>query len=393
MYPTRTLGATVGWDHTAPWRSASVRTIVEDMRRLALGLAILPLLAPLACDEAGSDGLDGGMDGDAGPPLVWQKVGDLPSNEDFMGIWGRSRRDPETMLEAELEIFVVGFGGTILRYDGTTWSKETTTSTQPLTAISGTGLPDPTNPRADPKLTFAVGWNGTILERSPAGTWAPLTNTPTSSEDLFDVTMANNESGMIVGDNGRVLVFDDPGAGPVQWRINRFAVRGEFSNMLIDPKASLKAVWTNGNTYYMVGAGGAAFRSTNGPRNYEALDTLISDPLVGVWGPGGDNVFAVGLDSLLLNFSGGQWRRVNLEGLPRVFLMDADGQGGDITVVGWRGTVLRRGPDGYFAERTDINTDLRGIWIDPITEVAWAVGASGTILRRDPPPPPDAGIP
>lgn len=365
------------------------------MRRLGMGLALLFLLTPLACSESSSDLPDAGLDTDGGPPLAWVKVENLPSNEDFMGIWGRSRRDPMTMMEAELEIFVVGFGGTVLRYDGVNWTKETTTSTQPLTAVSGTALPDPTNPRADPKLTYAVGWQGTVLERDANGAWGPLPNsmTATATDDLFDIAMGSNQTGMIVGDNGRILVYDDPGAGPRGWRINRFAVRGEFSNMLIDPKASLKGVWTdNGGSYYFVGSGGSAFRSTNGPHNYEALDTLISDPLVGVWG-GGGGVYAVGLDSLLLRFDGSQWRRANLEGLPRVFLMDADGLGGDITIVGWRGTVLRTGPDGWFAERTDINADLRGVWIDPITEVAWAVGASGTILRRDPPPPPDAGVP
>jgi hypothetical protein len=39
-------------------------------------------------------------------------------------------------------------------------------------------------------------------------------------------------------------------------------------------------------------------------------------------------------------------------------------------------------------EPTGTTEDLRAVWIDPTTEVAFAVGANGTVLRRDIP---DAG--
>jgi photosystem II stability/assembly factor-like uncharacterized protein len=355
--------------------------------RSVLGLCLFGATALVACTTPEGEGLDAGSMEDGGPVRVWEVEPGIPTQEDLMAIWGRSWRDPETRI-LTLDVFAVGFGGTVIHFDGTTWTRETTTSTQPLTGISGTGLSNPMDPRAPPSRVFAVGWRGTILERQSDGTWSPATSTATETDDLFDVDVGSNMSGMAVGDSGRVI-----GWNGTRWDTARFRIPSELAGLYIEPKSVLRGVWAeSAERYYIVGGGGAAFRSSGGAMAFQALDTTISEPLVGVWGPNGSEIFAVGLDSLLLQFDGNQWRRRSLEGLPRVFLMEAYGLGGDITIVGWRGTILRRGPDGYIQERTDVTSDLRAVWIDPETEIAWAVGASGTVLRRTPPPPPDAGI-
>jgi hypothetical protein len=113
-----------------------------------------------------------------------------------------------------------------------------------------------------------------------------------------------------------------------------------------------------------------------------------------VWGAPGGPVYTVGLDALILRFDG-EWRRVTNEGareLPNAFFFDIAGTSSDdLTVVGWRGVIARHLGGQWYVEPSGTDVDLRAVWIDPVTETAFAVGASGTMLRRDPPPEPDAG--
>jgi hypothetical protein len=188
---------------------------------------------------------------------------------------------------------------------------------------------------------------------------------------------------------GRIMTWDG-----TLWTHIRFRVPGEFSGSLIEPKTSLKGVWTrDGGRYYITGAGGAAYRSDNGYASFESIDTRQSAPLRGIWGQSYGNVYAVGLEGLILNYQG-EWRRVRNDGadeLPNAFLFGIDAlDASDITIVGWRGTAVRYQGGAWFVEGTTTDRDLRSVWIDPVTEVAYAVGASGTVIRRDPPPPPEA---
>jgi hypothetical protein len=327
-----------------------------------------------ACSGANDDRADAGANLDAGVP-VWVVEPGVPTQEDLLAVWGRAADD----------VYAVGFGGTVLHYDGVAWTRETTTSTQPLTAVHGLPLDPEALPTDPAPATVAVGWRGVILERGPTGQWSPAASTSTATDDLFGVALGDAESGLAVGDGGRVVGFDG-----TAWAEVPFAVPGEFSGEPIEPKGVLKGVWTgNGRRYYISGSGGAAYRSANGFETFEALDTRVSEPLRGIWGTANDNVYTVGLDSLILRFNG-QWRRVSNEGadaLPRAFLFGVWGRGGDdITLVGWRGTVIRRLGGAWFAEETGIEADLRGVWVDAETGLAFAVGASGTVLRRAPPP-------
>jgi hypothetical protein len=351
--------------------------IRPPMRALALGLFAV------ACSEDRTNGADAGVT-DAEAPPVWVVEPGVPTKEDLLAIWGDSATD----------IWAVGFAGTIIHYDGLAWTNETTTATLTLTSVHGIARnpmampPEPLNP------LFAVGWNGTILARDhAAGTWFDAAPTSTITEDLFDLAVGSDDSAVAVGDSGRVMVWDG-----MVWDSIRFRVPGEFSGSLIEPKTTLQGIWTgNGSNYYVIGSGGAAYRSDGGYNSWSALDTLIAEPLRGIWGAGNSNVFAVGLDALILHYTG-EWRRIQNNGageLPRVFFFGIDGiPGEEITIVGWRGVVARFDGSTWFAEPSGIEADLRDVWIDPVTKVAYAVGASGTVIRRDPPPPitGDAGL-
>src|SRR5438552_1656293 len=103
------------------------------------------------CGQADKNASMNDQNADAGVRPIWIAESDVPTKEDLFGVYGHSDTD----------VWAVGWNGTILHYDGIAWSKETTTSTVPLTDVHGyfSEAPNSTNP------IFAVGWHGTILQR------------------------------------------------------------------------------------------------------------------------------------------------------------------------------------------------------------------------------------
>jgi hypothetical protein len=349
------------------------------MRSMSRVRGLLALTMVLAGCHAASSTLDGGGDGgeDAGTGPVWVPEPGIPVQADFFGVWGRGRND----------IFIVGWGGTILHYDGMSWMQQTTTATVPLTAIHGWAPGDP----AQNGAIFAVGWRGTILSYMN-GAWVDQTKTTTNTSDLFGVRVASKTNALAVGDQGRIVAWDTA----MGWKIRHLKVPGDFSGNLIEPLGVLKGVWSAGDRYYISGSGGAAYRSSGYISSFELLDTRVNDALRGIWGPNDSTIYAVGLDALILRFQNGEWRRITNNGadmLPHQFFFDVTGTAGDdITIVGWNGTIVRFLGGQWMTEVSNTTKDLRAVWIDPVTLVAFAVGADGTVVRRDPPPPPDASV-
>lgn len=356
-----------------PRVSPSWWILLPFLRRAAFGLAAFGLAA---CSADTNDLPDAGLpDADMGP--TWVVEPDIPTDEDLLAVWGRAADD----------VWAVGWAGTIIHYDGLAWTLEASTATVPLTAIHGLPLPEMPDPADPPPPVFVTGWQGHLLSRAADGSWSRV-GPSTVAEDLFGIHVADDDSALAVGDSGRLMVWDG-----MDWIARPLAVPGEFSGEIIEPKGTLKGVWSrNGNRYYISGSGGAAYRSNNGLASYEAIDTRISAPLRGLWGTGNNNVYAVGLEGLILRFSG-EWRVIRNNGadeLPKAFLFGIDGAAGDdITIVGWRGVVARFLDGQWTEEDSMVETDLRDVWVDQETGVAYAVGASGTVIRRDPPPPPE----
>ncbi len=330
----------------------------------------------VACGDSSSSGLTG-EDPDAETGPAWMTQATVPTQV-LLSVWGR----------ASDEIWAVGWDGTIAYYDGVEWQLETTTATVPLTGVSGVPLPGnlaPEDPRPDPTV-FAVGWNGTILARQPGGVWVPATITGTMTENLSGIAVARDDRALAVGDNGRIVRWDGTAWTPADLR-----VRGAISLQLIRQTQNLQRVWTgNGNRFYMIGSGGAAYRSSNGLESFETIETGNNETLHGVWGASNNNVYSVGVSGLIMRFTD-QWRRVTnnqAADLPAVVLYAVSGLGGgDISIVGEGGTAVRFSDGSWAVESTDTDVDLRDIWVDTSTDTAYAVGASGTILIRDESPP------
>lgn len=337
-------------------------------------------------------------------PPIWY-VDFAPTDETLLGVWGRRSDD----------VFAVGWNGTILHYDGETWTPETIrsdrtlstrTATTPLTGVAGVPLPadfDPMDPTFVPGPVWACGYDGTILVRGEDGTWddaprsdiatvdedgMPIPATATTAIDFFDITVHDEDQALIVGDTGTLVVWDG-----FEWRPRALRFESPFPPApgeppsIIEPRGTLHGTYTpNGNDYFAVGSAGAAYRSSGGPYAWELIDTTVPNPVRSAWGPNPNNVFAVGLDSLILRFRGGNWTVIRNQGadeLPVEFLQDVHGRGGpELLVVGWRGFVAHF-RDGWEAEEVPTDRDLRSVWMAEDADVSFIVGAEGTILRRD----------
>jgi len=104
---------------------------------------------------------------------------------DLTGVWGSSGSD----------VFAVGSGGTILHYDGSTWSEMSSGTTYDLTGVWGSSGSD----------VFAVGWDeGTILHYD-GSSWSEMTSGTT--QPLLGVWGSSGSDVFAVGVSGTILHY------------------------------------------------------------------------------------------------------------------------------------------------------------------------------------------
>ncbi len=153
------------------------------------------------------------FNGRATSPNTWtaQKAG---SQETFLGGWGGAK-----------SFVVAGSNGTVLRYDGKTWQKMTTPTTEHLWDVWGSSASN----------IFAVGEKGMIL-RYDGKAWSKMA-TPITTQ-LFGIWGSGPSNIWAVGDSGEVLHFN-----------------GKFwTKKISGVKVNLRAVWGSGpNNVWAVG--------------------------------------------------------------------------------------------------------------------------------------------
>jgi photosystem II stability/assembly factor-like uncharacterized protein len=329
-----------------------------------------------ACSEAGPVGTPLGDAGPQPPPDPVFEVVDLsqpagrPPN--YFGIWGTGPDD----------IFLVGEIGTVLHFDGTTWTNlNTTTSTRTLKSVWGTGSDN----------VYAVGAGGTVLhyfipdaERNQPDAkprWFQE-STPTTVE-LNAVYGGNRNAVWAVGNAGTILARDPATqtwniqpSGTVESLHGLWAARGD--------QGPAVAVGNLGAIIVFNGTGWARERIAG-----------LTVPLRGAWGRNADNIHLMGLDGTLLRGGPGAWEP--FEELPTVYLRSAFGFGArNVWVVGWNGTLLHVQGDQFEPYFEFTTRRLEAIWATrepdpdalpdeegniPTRPAIYVAGVSGTVLK------------
>lgn len=118
----------------------------------------------------------------------------------LQGIWGDSAANSAP--GAQPDVWMVGYHGRIMHYDGTSVSTVVELPSETFSAIDGTGARD----------IFAVGSSGLIYHYD-GRQWSPMqsgTSTP-----LFGVFAINRHDAYAAGDSGTVLHYNGRGWSPV----------------------------------------------------------------------------------------------------------------------------------------------------------------------------------
>ncbi|MCC6216831.1 MAG: hypothetical protein IT376_18375 [Polyangiaceae bacterium] len=264
-----------------------------------------------------------------------------PSAVALSGVWG-SRRD---------DVWAVGASGTALRYDGATWKKVASGATATLTAVAGSGVDDV--------------WVGTATGEVRRWNGAKWTTTKPSAYSIRALAVESAERAWVAGNDGRVHRWDGTEWSALASGTNEH-LRGGFSPA--------------GDEVFLVGDGGAMVFFRGDARSTELRGSAANRlALAG----GGPELWAVGDEVVKLEAGG---PRVVPSGTPRALYGAASAGAGDLWIAGTAGTVLRfdaaSGIGGAFVSETvPSGAWLQGVWSLGGGEV-WVVGSGGVLLHR-----------
>lgn len=195
--------------------------------------------------------------------------------------------------------FAVGSDGTVLAWDGATWSKEDSGVTADLESISGF-----LNGEGVPNL-LAVGAQGTVIHRNAAGAWEPIASGV--AEHLFGVWVRNDIDAFAVGASGTVLRWNGTVITPQLTHTRQLVVGADGTNNYFAMAQSLKAVAETDGQMFAVGASGAIYcYDPNGDPNGYPASVLTCDNTAGnaCPAPGGANTWQLDSSGTTRNLAG-----------------------------------------------------------------------------------------
>jgi phosphoribosylcarboxyaminoimidazole (NCAIR) mutase len=250
-------------------------------------------------------------------------------------------------------IFAVGESGSIVHYDGTSWSAMTSGTMANLYGVWGT---DSTN-------VFVVGQSGTVL-RYDGTSWSAMTSG--TAADLYSIWGIDGNNIFAVGQSGSIVRYDGT----------------SWSAMTSGTAADLYGVWGVDSTHiFAVGESGTVLRY-NGT-SWSVMTSGTAADLYGVWGADSAHIFAVGESGAVLRYDGTSWSVITSGTAADLYSV----WGADSTHVfaaGQSGVILSfDGFDFSSMNRNAIN-DLRSVWGVSYSDI-FISGDSGTILRYFPP--------
>lgn len=251
-------------------------------------------------------------------------------------------------------LWVVGHGSTILRWTPPSFTRDPVGGLGDLYAVRG----------LDPQKVFAAGtnnaavkWNGAQWAQSGVGT--SITYRGIWPED-FNQAWACTVGGAVWA-----------------WHMQPDLLERNGGN------SDLLRMWgTSRYSLFAVGDAGNMVRR-DGSGNWLPLLTGTSAKLGGMWGPDANEAWIVGSGGTILRWDGTK-QVVSPEGGPiGVDLNDVSGVSRtDVWAVGEAGAILHRNAEGWRLLRTGPTNTIHAAWAASEND-AWAVGSGGLLLRWD----------
>jgi photosystem II stability/assembly factor-like uncharacterized protein len=236
------------------------------------------------------------------------------------------------------DIIAVGENGTVLRYDGTSWTSSVEGNGSHLSAVWMFASND----------AFAAGDDGRVL-RLQGGLWADIS--PVGVTDaLLAVWGATADDVYVVGAQSRAFKWNG-----LQWKLvtvdlaNTYTFHGVYgtssndvylASELFGPASAPEGVPAAAGALH---AGGSIFHW-----NGAAWERAYQDPghdIISVWAANPENAFACGDASSLLVRTDAGWARVfDLQNLPFYIRSVRGNSANNVFIVGDNGTVASYSP-------------------------------------------------
>jgi photosystem II stability/assembly factor-like uncharacterized protein len=330
---------------------------------LAVILLAVPLLSSCSDDDEG---------GPVEPPVkyVWSPMLNT-DQDDLYGLWGTSGDN----------VYAVGDNGTILHWDGTSWSAVPSNTGEVLRKIWG----------ASNTNIYAVGNNRTIVYYN-GNTWTPWqfdASPDVPSEARFiNVWGSSEDNVFVVGSHGVIVHWDGQ-----DWE----RMPTELDQTPVENRPWLYGVW--GSSPDTVFAAGNPYTANPDPQErggtvllkLPAVDWIVYNSsmadyrLEGISGTSFFDVFFVGMNSEILYFQNNMlvnWDAV-FGGPGRTLYNVWMCEPGRAIAVGHTGTISQLMQTSWSAMTSGTTNNLYGVWGTSCTDI-FAAGAGGIILRYGP---------
>lgn len=294
----------------------------------------------------------------------WRWENPLPQGNLLKSVWG----------PAENDIHAVGYSGSIIHYNGVSWSEVQSPTKQHLNDIWG----------SDANNIYAVGEtiggsSGSIVLHYDGVSWSELSIG--SDQTLYSVWGMNANDIYAGGWNGRMYHYDG-----VQWSLVSTGSNKHIYN-----------IWGNAqDDVFAVGADGT-IRHFNGTfwSGMTVPASALTFQLKDVWGTSANNVYVVGgkyenssYHAIILHYDGVQWTEVlnntgyqlsSLSGVASDFIFaTSDGAtGGDPVILQFDGSSWLEKSNGLVT----VPSLSGGMTFSPSN--TYLVGTLGTILHWD----------
>ncbi len=310
--------------------------------------------------------------------------------------WVLSRPFPETLSLQDVSTvsptraYAVGTGGTLLRYEAGTWTREDLPAD-----VEGAPTLESVSSAFDAEsgveIVMAAGEGGLVLLRDDAG-WRRLESGTTAH--LFGVWLRRLDDAFIVGDDGTILRWRDGALASMDAEAlqDRTLPDGTVEQYRI-PEA-LKSVAGGGGRVYAVGLAGSVYVYDFEAQRWTRDRSGTSRPFTDVFT--GAGVLATATDGVVFRRLGepddrGDIWSPDLRTPVPLYLQGVWGTGGDdVYAVGMAGSVFHWDGSAWATTKLADDAHLRaidGVYIEvdgpepTIERTVFAVGAGGRVLR------------
>lgn len=236
---------------------------------------------------------------------TWQRM-DSAVQADLTAVWGLSATD----------VYAVGARGALIHYDGQAWRRVQVPSVDPLLGIWG----------LDATHIYAVGTSTAL--RFDGSTWRLMPGT--GNAELWSVWGTHPDTLFAAGQNGVILKWDG-----ASWR----AMSSPTQLLLLGLWGlSASEVYAAGIRGTLLRYDGTAWRPVKIPSQADFF---------AIAGTGRNNIMLAGNSGAVVSFNGTAWTQAPQTASYENFRDIAFDPAGTARVVGWAGTVVERGPNGW----------------------------------------------